>query len=612
MRKLSRIALITLSLTSGAAMVLGVPVLGQDRPESILPPGFGLPGSGEPSPAPPPRRSEPKSSPMSAGDGKPASSASSGVALSTDTANGAVPGQATDDAEMAATSIAELVDLPPQARRSTDRIGLLGARDGNMGSIAFQGVNGRYLTKIMRRIDAPIASRWASIVLRRALLSRATTPANVSDADWTAERAWLLVRMGEAISARNLVQAVDIDRYSPALYSFGMQAALASADPAALCPMVEGVDRSNRDTSWILARAICSAFAGDSSLASAQLDRARSRRGDSNPDVLFAEKVVGAAQDTRRAVTINWDDIQRLDVWRYGMATSTGLEIPERLMQSVDDRVRLWRAQAPMLSYSARLTDAERAAASGVLSSAALVDFYAAAFAEQDPAERGNRVFDLLRESFSAEDNDDRASAMARFWTADNFGEWQVYARQIATARAAARITPNEALADQSALLIASMLSAGLDLDAARWVPFVEDDVSWGLLAVGNPRPLRGVSENRIQDFGAASDRSGDLRARMLFAGLAGLGRIPREDLAGMAETFGVPIGKRSPWSEALDAAVRLRSPGAVAVLCAVGLQANRWSDIPPNHLYRIVSALRRIGLEPEARMIAVEAISRA
>lgn len=114
MRKLSRIALITLSLTSGAAMVLGVPVLGQDRPESILPPGFGLPGSGEPSPAPPPRRSEPKSSPMSAGDGKSASSASSGVALSADTANGAVPGQATDDAEMAATSIAELVDLPPR------------------------------------------------------------------------------------------------------------------------------------------------------------------------------------------------------------------------------------------------------------------------------------------------------------------------------------------------------------------------------------------------------------------------------------------------------------------------------------------------------------------
>ena len=58
--------------------------------------------------------------------------------------------------------------------------------------------------------------------------------------------------------------------------------------------------------------------------------------------------------------------------------------------------------------------------------------------------------------------------------------------------------------------------------------------------------------------------------------------------------------------------AVRLRAPGTVAILCAAGLQANNWSDIPPEHLYRIVRALRLVGLEPEARMIAAEAVSRA
>jgi hypothetical protein len=41
-------------------------------------------------------------------------------------------------------------------------------------------------------------------------------------------------------------------------------------------------------------------------------------------------------------------------------------------------------------------------------------------------------------------------------------------------------------------------------------------------------------------------------------------------------------------------------------------MQAASWKDIPPEALYRIVGALRGVGLEGEARMIAAEAIARA
>jgi hypothetical protein len=40
-------------------------------------------------------------------------------------------------------------------------------------------------------------------------------------------------------------------------------------------------------------------------------------------------------------------------------------------------------------------------------------------------------------------------------------------------------------------------------------------------------------------------------------------------------------------------------------------MQTADWRGIPPEHLYHIVSALRRVGLEYEARMIAAEALSR-
>lgn len=609
---------ITYGLCASAcvAIALALPALGQDRPESILPPGFGD------APEAPVRRTEPAkaaSTPRpearSTGSSRPSDISVSGGAAVSDPAAPTDPALDDGDTAEEASPPADLSDIPPQARRSASRVGLLGARDGDMGIDAYRGVNGAYFARVMRRLDAPIASRWASIVLRRALLSRAEAPANISNADWVAERAWLLVRMGEASAARNLVQALDVDQYSPAVYAFGMQASLASADPAALCPMTSGADKANRDTAWTLARAMCSAFSGEGSLATAQLDRARNRRGDNDVDVLLAEKVVGAAQDARRSVTINWDDIQRLDVWRYGLATSTGLQIPDRLMQTVSFRVQAWRAQAPLLTYTQRRSDADRAAAMGIFSSLALVDFYGAAFSEQDPAEQGNPIFDVLRDSYVGGDEEARVDAMSRLWAMDAQSEWQAYARHILTARAAARIRPSSDLADQASDLIASMLSAGLDIQAARWLPIISaagDDVSWGYLAVASPRAISGVTASRISDFGDASDTNSAVRAKMLFAGLAGLGRVAPASVPGMADEFGVALGKRTPWTDALDRAVQLKAPGAVAILCAAGLQANQWADIPPEHLYHIVSALRRVGLEPEARMIAAEAITRA
>ncbi|MFX6330792.1 hypothetical protein ABTF76_21300, partial [Acinetobacter baumannii] len=83
------------------------------------------------------------------------------------------------------------------------------------------------------------ASRWLSIGLRRTLASDVATPADVDGADFAAERAWLLVRMGEPIVARAIAQHVDTANFTPKLYEATLQAGLASADPAALCPVAD-------------------------------------------------------------------------------------------------------------------------------------------------------------------------------------------------------------------------------------------------------------------------------------------------------------------------------------------------------------------------------------
>jgi hypothetical protein len=52
--------------------------------------------------------------------------------------------------------------------------------------------------------------------------------------------------------------------------------------------------------------------------------------------------------------------------------------------------------------------------------------------------------------------------------------------------------------------------------------------------------------------------------------------------------------------------------PGTVALLAGVGMQTGTWRGVPAEHLFHILRALRRVGLDYEARMIAAEAVARS
>src|SRR5678815_1615547 len=144
----------------------------------------------------------------------------------------------------------------------------------------------------MRRMDTPIASRWAHIALRDALLSKARAPRDVNPVDWVAERAWLLLRLGEADAARMLVAGVDTDRFTPKMIQVAVQSALANADPPALCPLQDGIRKYDGGVR-ALVQAMCSSLAGEPETASAQIDDARRHGRIGGIDLTLAEKVVG-------------------------------------------------------------------------------------------------------------------------------------------------------------------------------------------------------------------------------------------------------------------------------------------------------------------------------
>ena len=585
-------------VTAGA-----IPALGQDKPESILPPGFG-----DPTPAPTQAPVRPPVSQPGTPVVRPPIASSGTVPPVAAPIPGATP--VAGATPPAPTDFAAFVraDMPDYARRSLSRVGVAGPAEGAMGPHAFGKADGKYLEVLMRRLKAPIASRWVSIALRRALMARVDTPRGVNGADFAAERSWLLTRMGESVAARAMAQAVDTEDYTPKLFEAAMQAALATGDPAALCPAADAGAALGREYGWVLARAMCAGLSGAPGRAQPMIAAARNAGRAGGLDLLLAQKVAGTGQSGRQAVTIEWDNVTQLTAWRYGLATATAVEIPDSLLGNASPAVQGWRALSPALEPHSRAAVAELAAARGILSSAALVDLYAQIDGGDDQALAEAGIARDLRAAYEGADAKARAEALKRLWDEPKSYEGR-YARFVLTAGAAARI-PTSLEKPDIDRLVAAMLSAGMDTPALRWrdkAPRGGD--AWAMLTVVDPAGAT-LTYTDVSAYSGANDSEG-LKRKMFFAGLAGLGRLSAAEVERGADGLGVRIGHEDAWTRAIARAALDHQPGTVALLAAVGMQTRLWHGVAPETIYHIAAALRAVGMPGEARMIAIEAMTR-
>lgn len=590
-----------LLLTAAAVAAIAIPALAQDRPESILPPGFGEPAS-----APPPSSAPAPSPAASTQPSESSEVVETGL-------EGLLPPGAAD---AMVVEVVPPIEMPADARRDPSSVGPLPAAQTGLGMSPWGRSSGKFLSILMRRTDTPLASRWGHILLRNALLTNAVAPADVNPADWVAERAWLLVRMGEADGARLLMSGVDVDDYTPKAFQVAVQSALANADPSALCPIKDGLGRVERSIAP-LARAMCASLSGNSAVAAADIETAR-RRGRFDPiDLVLADKVVGAGADTARAVTVEWEPVKRLNAWRFGLATATGMVPPAGLMNAATPQVRAWQARAPVLSAEQRLASARIATGLGVFSSQALIDLYAEIYDLTDPSDLGQSDAWRLRLAVAGKKLDDKISAIRKLLDGAK-GSIEREATRALLARAATRIVPDEKLQEVAPELISALLAGGFDREAARWARVVDDmddqfsDRCWAMLALGAPTTQGlDLSGGRLGSFISRDESAGKQRSALLVAGLAGLSRISTSAAGQLSQRHGLGLGGRSDWTRTIDGASLRRQVGTVALLAAVGMQAPGFESVPGYHLFHLITALNRNGQAFPARMIAAEALSR-
>lgn len=590
---------------SAAGIIFALPAIGQQGPESLLPPGFGEPepppATGRPPTSGPAIPGDPALPKMVPGTGQ------AGAVTATDEAD---EGEVEDEEDE--EEAAELViryDVPPAARRSLSEVGIISEASGGFPVAAFGVTQGSFLKQVLQRTDGPLASRWATIMARRLLASRTTTPSGVDGADWTAERAWLLLRMGNSVVARQLVQQVDAGRYSKRLHEVAMQAFLANGDLAGMCPLSESGVRMTGDAKWKMSQPICASLAGDQGNATALLNQSRNRGWMKGIDYRLTEKAVGAGINGRRSVKIEWEDVTAINSWRFGLSAATGVQPPDALFNGAGRQMSGWRAQLPMYGPAIRVNSAPEAAALGVLSNRHMVDLYAQVADDGDAPDAARARAEALALAYSAGNDGDRVAAMSGLWSGAAKGA-DHHAMLVLTGRAAALVAPSSSHNLAADRLIASMMTSGFDRSAATWANTVDEgSLGWALLAVGAPAATS-VSLGSLDDFYGNDDSQAGHKSALLLAGLAGMGRVDADVRSDFGQDLGVNITRQSNWSRAMKAAAERRESGTVALLALAGLQAADWTRVPANHLYHIVRSLRLVGLDAEARMIAAEAVT--
>jgi hypothetical protein len=504
-------------------------------------------------------------------------------------------------------------DIPSAQRRATTRVGILAEDEGGLPATSLARQPQSIIRAALTGTQGRLVSRWGHIALRRALASRLAPPEGMNGVEFAGLRAQLLNRMGEFGAARAIAQDVDVDVWNARLSNAAIDAYIATGDIVGACPLTMLRAGYRDDVEWQMLRSICSAYAGETARARNDLLRLRDRQGDGEGDVidvLLAQRFAGAAGLGNSAVTIEWDDVDELTPWRYGLAAALGIDIPDRLIDDAGPYYQRVSASLPALPLSQRVEGARRAAREGIFSSAAMIDIYAQGYAaSRDEGPLGTDAA-LLRAAYVDPDPAARVTAIRALW-----GDAAVipYDRQVLTAYAAARIPARDGFAGEAGPLIASMLTAGLDRDAARWREVVDEgDAGWGLLAVGLPGNSGQVSNGAIDSYRDNDPTTGARRTRLLVAGLAGLGRVSDGTRNSWNRDLDLELSRETRWSALIDRAGEVRNAALVTMLMGVGMQGDDWSRMTPRHLYHIVSALRRSGMEAEARMIAAEALARA
>jgi hypothetical protein len=513
-----------------------------------------------------------------------------------------------------------------------DSVGLLEDSQGGLGVAMWRGTSRATVERLLPLLPAGMNSRVGRDLARRLLLTRATAPQGASIASagsLFAMRAERLLEMGEERLAVALLRLGPPQSDDELLARTEVEALFLDNERGAACDRVQNVGRDRKMVYWLEAQAFCLALAGDQARAIVIADLLREQRGD--PEPVFFAAIDALAGDSAATV----DRVGNLNGLHLAMARAAKLKLPDSAADVERPVLHSTIARSPNVSFEARLRSAERAAAFGTLTADELSEFYLAVpFSPDELRQPANAAASswgpraralLIRAAVGASSPTAAAEILRQALRLgrEKGGQDAVIAGSL---RPLMLIQPSSELdwfaGDAARVLFAN----GKREQALAWLLVLEQAASSSTesRAVMNElQPLqRLAAPEQVASLGplgavAPASRPGDdpaVTARRSFVLKTLLDAAERTSGATVWSAY---VGANAPsfgstpdpilW-QALNAAARDGRVGEAVLLALIALGTGGTSTNHPLTISAVIDALRAIGLENEARAVALEA----
>jgi hypothetical protein len=513
-----------------------------------------------------------------------------------------------------------------------DSVGLLEDGQGGLGAGMWRGTSRATVERLLPLIPAGMRSQAGRDLARRLLMTRATAPQGQAAAGTTSLlglRAERLLEMGEERSAVSLLRLGPPQGHDEVLARTEVEALFLDNDRAAACDRAQNAVRVSRQVYWLEAQAFCLALAGEQSRAVVMADLLREQHEDLEPVFFAAIDALGG--DAGIAV----DRLANLNGLHLAMARTAKLKLPESVAD-VDRPVLLSTiVRSPNIALEVRLRAAERAASFGILTAEELGEFYLGIPFTPDELRQptagvetswGPRRRALLIRAAAGASSPTVAAEILRQGLRFGREKGGFDAIVAGALRPLSSIQPTAELGwfarDAARVLFAN----GRREQALAWVRVAEQTAAAspeGRAALDELRPLqRLAAPEQVASLGPAAatpsmarpGEDGAAATRRTFVLRTLLEAIERTT---GSTTWSAYVGADAPkfdaspdpvlW-QALSAAARHGRLGETVLLSLIALGPGGTSTYHPLMVSAVIDALRAIGLEKEARAIALEA----
>lgn len=484
---------------------------------------------------------------------------------------------------------------------------------------------------LLPRLPVDVRSAAARDLTRRLLLSAAEVPLAASKDDGGGvilRRVRQLARMGAAADALALIEATPARASVKGLARVEADIRLAENDLHGACGLAaENID-TEPDVFWQKTLAFCQALAGDRGKAALGLGLLR-EQGEKDADYFaLMEKLVND-------VPVKLERMAEPTSLKLAIARVAKVPLPADVASQ--DRPAILRtvATSPYADIAVRLDAAERAEASGAVDVDTLRSIYASVeFGDAErtnpissaEAVRGSRARALLYRTALAQDVPTaRAEVTAQAMEmARDDGRFGLVARVFAPVLSG--IAPSTDLSWFAAEAVRAMLVVGDSNGLAGWLELLRAGARHDpamAKELGRLRPvlfLAGAHADPNEDGAAVlaewwrgvqpgPERAAD-SALLLSAFEAFVGPLPGalwEPLLTDADRHTVAFPQPALWFR-LESAAGAGRLGETVLISLMVLGGGGLADVEPVTFSRVLGHLRGVGLEAEARALAVEA----